>query len=86
MGYPKPILFISKCLGLESCRYDGGVINSSVISRMRDHVRIKTICPEVGIGLGIPRALIRIGESDGKLELYQSSTSIPDRRYIGFLF
>ncbi len=57
--YAKPRLFISNCLGFESCRYDGGIIRSEFVERLTKHIDIVRTCPEMRIGLGSPRDAMR---------------------------
>lgn len=72
----KPIVFISKCIEQDNCRYDGNRIRSSFVSKLKEYVIIVTECPEMAIGLGVPREAIRI-ISDGEKEgLVYSLTGI----------
>lgn len=63
----KPIVFISKCIEHENCRYDGNSIRSAFVNDLKEYVTFVTECPEMAIGLGVPREAIRI-ISDGKNE------------------
>jgi uncharacterized protein YbgA (DUF1722 family)/uncharacterized protein YbbK (DUF523 family) len=74
MKFPKPVIFISRCLGFEKCRYDGDVINSEVVNSIAKHANVKNTCPEKEIGLGIPRDPIRIADDNGELRLFQPAT------------
>lgn len=69
----KPLIFISKCIEIDHCRYDGSQISSSFVKRLKKHVDILTVCPEVSIGLSIPREAIRIID-DGQERLVYSLT------------
>ncbi len=62
----KPRVVFSRCLGFDHCRYNGDIINDNFILRLKDHCHALTPCPEVEIGLGIPREPIRIIEDDNK--------------------
>ncbi|PIE31760.1 cytoplasmic protein [candidate division KSB3 bacterium] len=73
-AFPKPIVYISKCLGFAHCRYDGQMIENSFVERLKEYVEFHAVCPEVEIGLGIPRKPIRIVSVDEKHHLYQPST------------
>ncbi len=67
VGVPTPTVVISKCLEFEACRYDGARIPFDLVAELADHVRFVTVCPEVEIGLGVPRdpiRLVRAGASD----------------------
>lgn len=65
MRLPTPIVVVSRCLGFDHCRYDGDIVRADVVSRIAGHVRAIPVCPELEIGLGVPRAPIRIVR-DGK--------------------
>lgn len=56
----KPKILVSKCLEHDNCRYDGSMIKSDFIHTLKDHVEFVTVCPEVAIGLTIPREALRI--------------------------
>lgn len=73
-GTPRPRLVISTCLGFEACRYDGLRVEGTFVDRLRDRVDVVTVCPEVGMGMGIPRDPIRLVEDGGRSTLYQPST------------
>ncbi|HYE97953.1 MAG TPA: DUF523 and DUF1722 domain-containing protein [Planctomycetota bacterium] len=59
-GRARPILAMSLCLGDAPVRYDGAAIADPFVKRLLPHVELKPVCPEVEIGLGIPRDPIRI--------------------------
>lgn len=67
----KPKILISKCIEHEACRYDGSMISSSFVKRIKDYVNFETVCPEVTIGLTVPRESIRMvyDESTGQKRL-----------------
>lgn len=70
-NFPKPIVVISKCLGFAHCRYDGDIIETPFVHKLKEYVTFHPICPEVEIGLGIPRKPIRIVSVEGGNRLYQ---------------
>lgn len=70
----KPTIVVSRCLGFSSCRYNGQIIENKFIEKLRNHVNFLTVCPEVEIGLGIPRDPIRVISNGDSFELYQPST------------
>ncbi|MFZ3589523.1 YbgA family protein [Bacillus sp. DJP31] len=70
----KPKIVVSKCLEFEECRYNGDVIHDPVVKRLQSFVEFIPVCPEVSLGLGIPRETIRIVENDGQKKLVQPST------------
>jgi len=73
--FVKPRIVISKCIEFEFCRYNGQIIRSDIVSKMKPYVEFLPICPEVEIGLGVPRNPIRVIEKQSKKYLLQPSTS-----------
>ncbi len=73
-GHPRPRVVISKCLEFEACRYNGQVIQDPFVRKLKDHVDFLPVCPEVGIGLGVPRFPIRIVTQGARLRLLQPAT------------
>lgn len=58
---------ISSCLLGERVRYDGGHKKDSWINgTLSDYVEFVPVCPEVGIGLGVPRPTIRLVNVEGE--------------------
>ena len=76
MKHKKPKILISKCLEFDACRYDGQRITNIYIQKLKQHVDFIVICPEVEIGLGVPREPIHIINSNEKISLYQPKTDI----------
>ncbi|MBD3285046.1 DUF1722 domain-containing protein [candidate division WOR-3 bacterium] len=70
-SFARPRVFASKCLGFEACRYNGVTIPVEYIEHLKPFCDFVTVCPEVEIGLGIPRDPIRIIEIEGRRYLYQ---------------
>jgi len=71
MRLPTPIIIVSRCLGFDHCRYDGEIVRADVVARIAGHVRAIPVCPELEIGLGVPRSPIRIvrkGKADHLLQ------------------
>lgn len=57
----KPKLGISACLLGAEVRYNGGHKLSALCSQaLAEHVEFVPVCPEVAIGLGVPRETIRL--------------------------
>lgn len=71
----RPKLLISKCLGFENCRYNGQGSSSKFIDSLKDYVEFRTVCPEVEIGLSIPREAIRIVDYNNEKKLIQSKNN-----------
>jgi len=75
-SFPKPRIVISKCIGFEACRYNGQMIEDNFVARLGPHVEFVGVCPEVAIGLGTPRAPIRIVSSAGRFNLIQPESGL----------
>ncbi|NCB41161.1 MAG: DUF1722 domain-containing protein [Clostridia bacterium] len=69
----KPTVVVSRCLGFCKCRYNGAVITDSFIEELKPYVNFITVCPEVEIGLGVPRNPVRLVQESETIEFYQSS-------------
>lgn len=74
--FTKPNVIVSKCISFEACRYNGLIIKSDFVEKLKDYVDFYPVCPEVEIGLGIPRDPIRIIELESELRLYQPATGL----------
>jgi uncharacterized protein YbgA (DUF1722 family)/uncharacterized protein YbbK (DUF523 family) len=65
---------MSRCIEIDHCRYNGDRISSELVRRLMGHADIVPVCPEVEIGLGVPRDPIRIIMRSGERRLVQPST------------
>jgi len=72
--FGRPKVVVSKCLGFEHCRYDGSMIESPLVVKLRDFVDFIPVCPEVEIGLGVPRRPVHIVLLKEGMHLIQSET------------
>ena len=72
--FPRPCLVSSKCIEFEACRYNGLIIKSSLVKHLKKYADFFPVCPEVEIGLGIPRDPIHLEEDQGQIMLIQPST------------
>ena len=70
----KPKVYISRCLGYDHCRFDGAIINSQAVERIKEFVDVVHDCPEMGIGLGVPRRPINIKMGQEGHVLFQPAT------------
>lgn len=74
LEFETPRVVISKCLEFDACRYNGQVIPYDLVAELSPFVEWVPVCPEVEIGLGVPRDPIRIIDSNGEARLVQPST------------
>ncbi len=72
--FARPRIVSSKCIEFEPCRYNGLIIRSSIVENLKKCAEFYPVCPEVEIGLGIPRDPVRVVEAEGKMELFQPAT------------
>ena len=74
MERTKPKVLVSRCLTFESCRYDGGIVNDEFVTALKPYVDFETVCPEVEIGLGVPRQWLSLVKDGEDFILYQRAT------------
>lgn len=67
----KPKILISKCLGFDNCRYDGAIVQFDLLNKMKDQIEFIPLCPEIEIGLGLPRESLRLIKVQDGIELVQ---------------
>lgn len=72
--FPRPRVVVSKCLGFAACRYNGVTLPDAFVEQLQAHVEYLPVCPEVEIGLGVPRDPIRVVLVEDTPRLYQPST------------
>jgi hypothetical protein len=74
-AFAKPKLVISKCIEFESRCWNGLMISSDVVKLLKPFAEFTPVCAEMGIGLGVPRSLVRVVSVKGDLRLMQAVTS-----------
>ena len=74
--FPKPRIVISKCIGFDPCRYNGEIVQDKFVRRLEPHVDFVCVCPEVEIGLGTPRAPVRVVSSGERFKLIQPASGL----------
>ncbi|MBS3811396.1 MAG: DUF523 and DUF1722 domain-containing protein [Halanaerobiales bacterium] len=74
MEFVRPKIVISKCLGFAACYYSGQIFNIKFIDKLGEFVEFKPVCPELEIGLGVPRPTIRIVKDKEEIRLIQPKT------------
>jgi uncharacterized protein YbbK (DUF523 family) len=68
------LIGVSACLLGEQVRHDGGhKRNAFLLAELAPHVRFVPVCPEVGIGLGVPRESIRLVRREDRVRLVGSA-------------
>jgi uncharacterized protein YbbK (DUF523 family) len=71
---PRPVVVISRCIDFDSCRYNGQVIRASLRERLEPLVELRPICPELEIGLGVPRDPVVLERHRDGVHMVQPST------------
>ncbi len=79
----RPLVAVSACLLGEPVRYDGRHKRDGDLLALLGDVDILPVCPEVGIGLGVPRAPIQVYRVDGGLRV--ADRCDPHRDHTGLL-
>jgi uncharacterized protein YbbK (DUF523 family) len=74
MMQPRPIVVISRCIDFDSCRYNGQMIRASLREKLEPLVDLRPICPELEIGLGVPRDPVNLVRAGGEVRMVQPST------------
>jgi uncharacterized protein YbgA (DUF1722 family)/uncharacterized protein YbbK (DUF523 family) len=72
--FVKPSVVVSRCIEFDHCRWNADMITSHIVERLKDFLDFVPVCPEMEIGLGVPRDPIRIVSSKGVQHLVQPET------------
>lgn len=72
----KPTVVISACLNGVKCRYDGSSAKNKLVDKLKLLFNLVNICPEVGIGLGVPRKPIRLLKYRNTFKVIQEGTGL----------
>ena len=75
-AFSKPTIVVSKCITFSPVRWDGQIIASAFVEKLKPHVNFVPVCPEVEIGLGVPRDPIRIVLVNNENKLMQPATRV----------
>ncbi|MGQ9464944.1 MAG: YbgA family protein [bacterium] len=70
----KPKVIVSKCFSYP-VRYNGGIVHDEFIEKLKRFVDYKLVCPEIAIGLGVPRQRLIIQKIDSEKHLFQPETN-----------
>lgn len=70
------LIGVSSCLVGEKVRFDGGHKQSRyILDTLGRYFRFRPFCPEMAIGLGVPRETIRLVEIDGRRRAIGNKTA-----------
>lgn len=70
----RPTVLVSRCLSFEHCRWNGDMISSPYIEKLKNHIDFITVCPESDIGLGVPRKPVRLVRRGDTIDMVQHDT------------
>lgn len=70
----RPIVLASTCLGFDACRFNGQKLGDAFVNALAPLVDFLPVCPEVEIGLGVPRDPLRLVVEAGQVRLVQPAT------------
>ena len=68
-NFVTPTVVLSRCIEIDPCRYNGLKIANDFVKQLIPYVNIIPVCPEVEIGLGIPREALRIVMKEDKMRV-----------------
>jgi uncharacterized protein YbgA (DUF1722 family)/uncharacterized protein YbbK (DUF523 family) len=66
----KPRIVLSRCF-LEPVRYNGEIIKDEFVERLKPYIDYIDLCPEMDIGLGVPRQRVILVEENEEIRLIQ---------------
>ncbi len=67
----RPVVLVSACLMGQEVRYDGGHKRFPYLDELANYFELRAACPEVGVGLGVPRPPMHLVDLAGKLHLLE---------------
>jgi len=73
-SFPRPVLVVSRCLGFEPVRYNAQIVRDDFVQRLSALCQPVVVCPEVEIGLGVPRPPIRLVQRGTAVTVVQPET------------
>ena len=72
--FPRPGVVVSRCITFDPVRYDGSLVPSGIVERMKPFVDFIPVCPEVECGLPVPRESMRLEGNPDSPHLITSHT------------
>ncbi len=70
----RPKLVVSACFTGDRTRYDGKSVEDQLVRKILTRVEVVKVCPEVSVGLGVPREKIILLRDVGGTKAYQPAT------------
>ncbi|MCS7196769.1 MAG: DUF523 and DUF1722 domain-containing protein [Aquificaceae bacterium] len=75
-NFPKPRIVVSACLNLKPVRYNGQEVRDEFVLKLLPYCEVLEVCPEVAIGLGVPRERVIVYRRENSFGLSQPSTGL----------
>jgi uncharacterized protein YbgA (DUF1722 family)/uncharacterized protein YbbK (DUF523 family) len=75
-NFPRPRLAVSACLNQKPVRYNAQTVKDEFVLRLLPYCEVIDVCPEVEIGLGVPRDRVIVYLLDDGFGLSQPSTGL----------
>ena len=73
----KPVIAVSACLVGQKVRHDGNAAELRLLTKeWSNHLDLLPICPEIEIGMEVPRPATILVKDDNKLKLFSQQNSI----------
>lgn len=72
----RPVVVVSRCLGLAPCAHDGSEESSTLVSALGAVAEVHDWCPEVDAGLGCPRERLRLVEGEAGCRLVEDRSGV----------
>ncbi|MDI6845549.1 MAG: DUF523 and DUF1722 domain-containing protein [Candidatus Saccharicenans sp.] len=72
----KPTVVISACLNGYFNRYNGGTVSDDQVNALKPRFELVNVCPEVEIGLGIPRKTLSLFRIGNRIQAIQKETGL----------
>ncbi|MBN2035932.1 MAG: DUF523 and DUF1722 domain-containing protein [Chitinispirillaceae bacterium] len=70
----RPVVLISRCITFDHCRWNGDMIASPYVEKMKRYVDFMPVCAEMAVGLGVPRKPVRLVVVKGEIRMVQHET------------
>lgn len=67
----KPRIVISRCINIQPVRYNGGIVTDDFAKKLGEFVEYIDICPEVDIGMGVPRPSVILAKINQDIHMIE---------------
>lgn len=75
-SFTRPEVVVSMCLGFGRVRWDGQECRCEYVEKFKPFMSFIPVCPELGIGLSVPRLPLRLLFQGERLKLVQPATGL----------